>query len=163
MDPRDAVDANYDPDQDGNWDCSGAGCAYEPYTNFQEYFAITTESLSSPNAVRLSGLTYEGQVIQEGWQLRSLLLGIGQWDEGVKNYLKMDKSQNNDFRYAYLVDDNDVEFLVQDATNHVIHCAGNITGSTASTAASLRAGGPSPRSSTTGCACAAPAPPPRTP
>ena len=51
----------------------GAGCVYEPYTNFQEYFAITTESLSSPNAVRLSGLTFEGQVVQEGWQLRSLL------------------------------------------------------------------------------------------
>ena len=129
MDPRDAIDANYDPDQDGNWDCSGAGCSYEPYTNFQEYFGITTESLSSPNAVRLSGLTFEGQVVQEGWQLRSLMLGIGQWDEGVKNYLKMDKSQSNDFRYAYLVDDNDVEFLVQDATNHVIQCAGNLTDS----------------------------------
>ena len=24
MDPRDAIDANYDPDQDGNWDCSGS-------------------------------------------------------------------------------------------------------------------------------------------
>jgi hypothetical protein len=129
MDPRDAVDANFDPDQDGNWDCSGAGCAYEPYTNFQEYFAITTESLSSPNAVRLSGLTFEGQIVQEGWQLRSVLLGVGQWDEGVRNYLKMDKSQSNDFRYAYLVDDNDVEFLVQDSTNHVVHCAGNLTDS----------------------------------
>ena len=50
-------------------------------TNFQEYFAITSEQLSSPNAVRLSGLTFEGEVIQEGWQLRALLLGLGQWDE----------------------------------------------------------------------------------
>ena len=96
MDPRDAVDANDDADQDGNWDCSGVGCVYEPYTNFQEYFAITNEQLSSPNAVRLSGLTYQGEVIQEGWQLRALLLGLGQWDESVKNYLKMDKSQNSD-------------------------------------------------------------------
>ena len=39
----------------------------------------------------------------------------------------MDKAQSNDFRYAYLVDDNDVEFLVQDSTNHDIRCAGNIT------------------------------------
>ena len=111
MDPRDAIDANDDADQDGNWDCSGVGCVYEPYTNFQEYFAITSEELSSPNAVRLSGLTYQGEVIQEGWQLRALLLGLGQWDEGVRNYLKMDKSQSSDFRYAYIVNDNDVDFL----------------------------------------------------
>ena len=127
MDPRDAVDANQDADQDGNWDCSGVGCVYEPYTNFQEYFAITSEELSSPNAVRLSGLTYQGEVIQEGWQLRALLLGLGQWDEGVKNYLKMDKSQSSDFRYAYIVDDNDVDFLVQDGSNHEVLCGGNLT------------------------------------
>lgn len=127
MDPRDAIDANQDADQDGNWDCSGVGCVYEPYTNFQEYFAITNEQLSSPNAVRLSGLTYQGEVIQEGWQLRALLLGLGQWDEGVKNYLKMDKSKSSDFRYAYIVNDNDVDFLVQDASNHVVLCAGNLT------------------------------------
>ncbi|MBF15108.1 MAG: hypothetical protein CMA97_06310 [Euryarchaeota archaeon] len=127
MDPRDAIDANDDADQDGNWDCSGVGCVYEPYTNFQEYFAITNEQLSSPNAVRLSGLTFQGEVIQEGWQLRALLLGIGQWDESVKNYLKMDKSQSTDFRYAYLVNDNDIEFLVQDTSNHVVLCGGNLT------------------------------------
>ena len=34
MDP-DAIDANEDADQDGNWDCSGVGCVYEPYTNFR--------------------------------------------------------------------------------------------------------------------------------
>ena len=127
MDPRDAVDANEDADQDGNWDCSGVGCVYQPYTNFQEYFAITNEQLLSPNAVRLSGLTFEGEVILEGWQLRSYLLGIGQWDEGVKNYLKMDKSQNSDFRYAYIVNDNDDDFLVQDVSNHVVLCGGNLT------------------------------------
>ena len=127
MDPRDAIDANQDADQDGNWDCSGVGCVYEPYTNFQEYFAITSEQLSSPNAVRLSGLTFEGEVIQEGWQLRALLLGLGQWDEGVRNYLKMDKSQSTDFRYAYIVNDNDVDFLVQDGSNHAILCGGNLT------------------------------------
>jgi len=26
MNPADHLDANFDPDQDGNWDCSGAGC-----------------------------------------------------------------------------------------------------------------------------------------
>ena len=129
MDPRDAVDANEDADQDGNWDCSGVGCAYEPYTNFQEYFAITNEQLSSPNAVRLSGLTFQGEVVEEGWQLRALLLGLGQWDEGLKNYLKMDKSQSSDFRYAYIVNDNDNDFLVQDSSNHDILCGGNLTDS----------------------------------
>ena len=40
LDPADPDDANQDPDQDGNWDCSGAGCSYEAYTNFQELSLI---------------------------------------------------------------------------------------------------------------------------
>ena len=47
LDPADPVDANYDPDNDGNYDCSGAGYSYEPYTNFQEFYMITDEDLTS--------------------------------------------------------------------------------------------------------------------
>ena len=39
FDPRDPLDANEDPDQDGNWDCSGATCEYTAYTNFMEFYA----------------------------------------------------------------------------------------------------------------------------
>ena len=39
----------------------------------------------------------------------------------------MDKSQNSDIRYAYIVNDNDNDFLVQDASNHVVLCGGNLT------------------------------------
>ena len=76
MNPADPLDANFDPDQDGNWDCTGAGCVYEPYTNFQEFYAITTSDLSSPNAVRLSGLIYDGEIVLEWWQLRAALLKL---------------------------------------------------------------------------------------
>ena len=78
LDPADPDDANQDPDQDGNWDCSGAGCSYEAYTNFQEFYAITTSEYASPNAVRLSGLTHDGMPVSEGWQFRASILGLGQ-------------------------------------------------------------------------------------
>ena len=77
----DAVDANEDADQDGNWDCSGVGCAYEPYTNFQEYLCNHERGIIQPNAVRLFRAYHQGEVVQEWWQLRALLLGLGQWDE----------------------------------------------------------------------------------
>ena len=107
MDPRDATDANEDHDQDGNWDCSGAGCVYTPYTAFQEFYAITDPVLSSPNAVRLAGLVHDGEGIREGWQLRAHLLGLGSWDENVRNYLKMDQLGNSDQRFVWILDDND--------------------------------------------------------
>ena len=61
LDPADPVDANYDPDNDGNYDCSGAGCNYEPYTNFKNFY-VDDEDLTSPNAVRLSPLIYQGNL-----------------------------------------------------------------------------------------------------
>ncbi|MEC8353875.1 MAG: hypothetical protein VXZ47_06010 [Candidatus Thermoplasmatota archaeon] len=111
LDPADPVDANYDPDNDGNYDCSGAGCSYEPYTNFQEFYMITDEDLTSPNAVRLAPLVYQGSPVEEWWQFRGYTLGLGEPSEASTNYLKMDKQSSTDFRYVLIIDDNDDEFL----------------------------------------------------
>ena len=127
LDPADPNDANEDPDQDGNWDCSGAGCNYEAYTNFQEFYAITTSDYSSPNAVRLSGLTHEGMPVSEGWQFRASILGLGQSNELVLNYLKIDKFGGPDNQYAYIVDDKDTNYLIVDASDDVVLMAGNRT------------------------------------
>ncbi len=127
LDPADPVDANFDPDKDGNWDCSGAGCDYEPYTNFQEFYAITDKDLTSPNAVRLSGMVYQGNPVTEWWQLRGALLHIGLFDESTSNYLKMDQSHGADIRYAYVVDDKDTNFLLLDSSDDEILLAGNRT------------------------------------
>ena len=127
MDPRDATDANEDHDQDGNWDCSGAGCVYTPYTAFQEFYAITDPVLSSPNAVRLAGLVHDGEGISEGWQLRAHLLGLGSWDENVRNYLKMDQLGTSDQRFVWILDDNDQDFLIIDESDDEVLAAGNRT------------------------------------
>jgi hypothetical protein len=127
LDPADPLDANLDPDQDGNWDCSGAGCVYEPYTNFQEFYAVTDSEFSSPNAVRLSGLIYDGEIVLEWWQFRAAMLGLDETGSSAENYLKMDKSFSNDIRFAYIVDDKDSNFLVLDAGDDEVHLAGNWT------------------------------------
>ena len=127
LDPSDPNDANFDPDQDGNWDCSGAGCVYEPYTNFQEFYAITTSEYSSPNAVRFSGLTHDGAPVTEGWQFRAAMLGLGQPNELVLNYLKLDKYAGMDPQYGYIVDDRDTDFLNVDASDDIVLMAGNRT------------------------------------
>ncbi len=127
LNPADPDDANADPDQDGNWDCTGAGCTYTPYTNFQEFYAITDSDYSSPNAVRLSGLLYDGSPVSEGWQFRAAILGLGQPNELVLNYLKLDRFGGNDRQYGYIVDDNDVDFLTVDPVDDVVLMAGNRT------------------------------------
>ena len=127
LDPTDPDDANEDPDQDGNWDCSGAGCNYEPYTNFQEFYAVTVSEYSSPNAVRLSGLTYQGNPVQEGWQFRASILGLGQSNELLLNYLKLDQYSGPDRQYGYIVNDYDTDFLTVDPNDDVILMAGNLT------------------------------------
>ena len=127
MNPADPLDANFDPDQDGNWDCSGAGCDYDPYTNFQEFYAITTSDLSSPNAVRLSGLIYDGEIVLEWWQLRAALLKLDESGLSDENYLKMDKSSAGDIRFAYIVDDKDTNFLSLDPSDDAVYLAGNRT------------------------------------
>ena len=127
MDPSDALDANDDPDQDGNWDCSGATCEYTPYTNFMEFYAVADPNLDSPTAVRLSGETHEGTPITEWWQFRAFTLHLGQFDEATSNYLKMNKANFDDTRYVLIVDDNDIDFLVLDAGDDTTICSGDIT------------------------------------
>ena len=127
MDPTDATDANFDPDQDGDWDCSGAGCSYTPYTNFQEFYAVTATEYASPNAVRLAGLVLDGQAIEEWWQFRAYLLGVGQWDESTRNYLMMDQQGGNDPKFAYIVNDMDTNYLEVNASDDMILVAGNRT------------------------------------
>ena len=124
LDPANAVDANLDPDMDGNWDCSGAGCSYTPYTNFQEFYTISDIDLTSPNAVRLSSLVYQGQPVEEWWQFRGFLLGLGTSNEATQNYLKMDKQSSTDFRYVLIVDDQDVDFLILNTADDIITTSG---------------------------------------
>ena len=127
LDPADPVDANYDPDMDGNWDCSGAGCSYTPYSNFQEFYMIADIDLTSPNAVRLSPLIYQGQPIDEWWQFRGYLLGLGTSEEATKNYLKMDQQSSADFRYVLIVDDQDSDFLILNTADDVVLTSGEWT------------------------------------
>ena len=127
LDPADPVDANYDPDNDGNYDCSGAGCSYEAYTNFQEFFTLTDVDLTSPNAVRLAPLVYEGNPVDEWWQFRGYLLGLGTPSEATSNYLKMDKQSSTDFRYVLIVDDNDDDFLTLNPSDDQTLVSGALT------------------------------------
>ncbi|MDP6870321.1 MAG: hypothetical protein QGI21_06080 [Candidatus Poseidoniaceae archaeon] len=127
FDPADPNDANSDPDMDGNWDCSGAECAYTPYTNFMEFFAITNPNLDSPDSVRLSGETWNGSPITEWWQFRAFTLGLGEVTEDSTNYLKMNKITFDDEMYAYIVNDQDSNFLVLDPGDDIVLCAGNQT------------------------------------
>ncbi|MBL6891131.1 MAG: hypothetical protein ISR22_03680 [Candidatus Poseidoniaceae archaeon] len=127
LDPADPVDANYDPDMDGNWDCSGAGCSYTPYSNFQEFFMISDIDLTSPNAVRLSPLIYQGQPVDEWWQFRGFLLGLGTSEEATKNYLKMDQQSSIDPRYVLIIDDKDSDFLILNTADDVVLTSGEWT------------------------------------
>ena len=85
------------------------------------------QEYSSPNAVRLSGLTLNGTIVTEWWQLRQAILGIGQSNELVLNYLKLDKYAGMDFQYGYVVDDMDLNFLEINASDDIIILAGNKT------------------------------------
>ena len=50
FDPRDPLDANEDPDQDGNWDCSGASCEY---TAIHQFHGILCGCKSKSRLARL--------------------------------------------------------------------------------------------------------------
>jgi hypothetical protein len=127
MDPRDPADANYDPDQDGDWDCSGATCEYTANTNFMEFYAISDPNLDSPDAVRVSGEIWDGSPITEWWQFRAFTLGLGEVTELTTNYLKMNKKNMDDFRYALIIDDLDADFLVLDSGDDLLLCSGDMT------------------------------------
>ena len=127
FDPTDASDANEDPDQDGNWDCSGATCEYTAYTNFMEFYAIANPNLDSPDSVRLSGETWDGNPITEWWQFRAFTLGLGEVTEDETNYLGMNKKNLDDESYVLLIDDQDTDFLVLDPGDDIVLCSGDQT------------------------------------
>ena len=52
----------------------GLVMAHEPYTNFQEFYMITDEDLTSPNAVRLAPLVYQGSPVENGGSLEVIHL-----------------------------------------------------------------------------------------
>ena len=125
--PADPLDANEDPDKDGNWDCLGATCVYTAYTNFMEFYAIANPNLDSPDSVRLSGETWNGSVITEWWQFRAFTLGLGELTEDDTNYLGMNKKFIDDQSYALIIDDNDTDFLIIDTEDDVTSCSGDVT------------------------------------
>jgi len=127
MSPNDPTDAGLDPDNDGDWDCSGLTCVYTEYNNFQEFFAITDASYSSASAVRLANLLHNAEQVQEWWQFRDWLLKVGDGDEDTTNYLRMYKKNSTDLRYAQIITDNDAEFFQMNAANDDILCRGDWT------------------------------------
>ena len=101
----------------------GCSCSYTPYTNFQEFLTISDIDLTSPNAVRLSSLVYQGQPVEEWWQFRGFLVKL------VKKQLKllkMDKQSSTDFRYVLIVDDQDVDLILNSADD-IITTSGALT------------------------------------
>jgi hypothetical protein len=125
--PADPLDANEDPDQDGNWDCSPTGCVYTAYTNFMEFYAVTDPNMDSPDSVRLSGETWNGSAITEWWQLRAFNLGLGEVTEDSTNYLAMNKKNLDDESYVLIIFDNDSDFLNIDPSDDELLCSGDIT------------------------------------
>ncbi|MEE2812086.1 MAG: hypothetical protein VX320_02595 [Candidatus Thermoplasmatota archaeon] len=125
FDPRDPSDALEDPDNDGGWDCSGPTCIYIPYNNFQEYYGNTT--LSSATQVRSTPLLYEGEQVQEWWQLRAYLLHIGESDDIYRNYFRMYRINMTDDLYAKILNDNDIDYMTMDPADDVDICRGDWT------------------------------------
>ena len=70
---------------------------------------------------------YEGNPVEEWWQFRGYLLGLGTPSEASTNYLKMDKQSSNDFRYVLIVDDNDDDFLTLNPNDDQTLVSGALT------------------------------------
>ena len=129
LDPRDPSDALLDPDNDGDWDCSGVICEYTPYTNFQEFYALTDDTYKSASLVRAADLNLDGVQITEWWQFRIWLLGLGTADEVTQNYLRMYQRDSSDLLYAKLIDDQDDDFFTMDPADDISLCRGDWTDS----------------------------------
>ena len=121
-DATDASDAGQDADNDGGWDCTGGNCVYIPYNNFQEYYGVVNATLSSPTLVRQANLfDCSGGTVEEWWQLREALLGTCGGAAALEtNYFRMYKINNDDTLYAYIVDDNDVDYQLLDESDDEI-------------------------------------------
>ena len=129
LDPRDPSDALLDPDNDGDWDCSGVVCEYTEYSNFQEFYAITDDTYRSATLVRSLDLQWDGEQITEWWQFRKWLLHLGEDDEMEKNYLKIYKRDSQDMMYAKIIQDNDDDFFVMNPVDDISICRGDWTDS----------------------------------
>lgn len=128
LDPRNPNDANEDPDMDGTWDCSGVA-TYKPYSNFQEFYAINDQSLTSPSAVRLSGISWQGTPVTEWWQFRGWTLQLDDINVHLTNYLRMYKRDPSDTLWALIIDDQDTDFQTIDPSNDIDLCRGDWTDS----------------------------------
>ena len=118
FDPTDPADSLEDPDRDGNWECSNAGCTYTPYNNFQEFFGLTNQSITSATLARATPVTIAGSdppiqiVPMEWWELQAALLATGRANEYDWNYLRMFRiNQLTDELYALVIDDHDTDYL----------------------------------------------------
>ncbi|HJM86911.1 MAG TPA: hypothetical protein QF433_01695 [Candidatus Thalassarchaeaceae archaeon] len=118
FDPTDPSDSLEDPDNDGNWVCSNVGCTYTPYNNFQEFFGLTNQSITSSTLARSTPVTIAGttppiQIVpQEWWELQDALLARGRANEYDWNYLRMFRTnQFTDQLYALVIDDHDTDYL----------------------------------------------------
>jgi hypothetical protein len=129
MDPAESIDASYDADEDGNYQCSSGGCVYTANTNFMEFFGITDTNYNSSGKVLALGLIWDDEPVEEWWQFREYLLHLGKVDETTANYFKMARLDSSDNLFAYVINDNDAEYLVVDPSNDDITplCAGSWT------------------------------------
>ena len=119
-------DAGQDADNDGDWDCSSGSCIYQPYTNFQEYYATVNATLSSPSLVRAANLyDCSGEIVQEWWQLRESLLGTCSGNAAISsNYLRMYRINDEDMLYSLIIDDNDQNYEITNTSDDIIHTNG---------------------------------------
>ena len=117
MDPAESIDASYDADEDGNYQCGASGCVYTANSNFMEFFGITNEDYNSSGKVLALGLTWDDEPVTEWWQFREFLLHLGEADESTTNYFKMAREDSSDNLFAYVVNDNDAEYLVVDPSD----------------------------------------------
>ena len=121
-DPTNPDDAGQDADNDGDWVCSSGSCIYQPYTNFQEYYATVNATLSSPSLVRAANLyDCSGDIVEEWWQLRESLLGTCSGNTAIStNYLRMNRISETDSLYALVINDNDENYEIINASDDVI-------------------------------------------
>ena len=121
----DPADAMEDPDLDGDWECTNAGCTYTAYNNFQEFYGITNASLVSPTLVRSTPIPIAGTsppinvVVSEWWELRETLLGLKQPNSYQVNYMRMYRTNSTDELYALVLNDMDTDYMNIDNANDI--------------------------------------------
>jgi hypothetical protein len=135
FDPTDPADSLQDPDKDGNWECSNAGCTYIPYNNFQEFFGLTNQSITSATLARSTPVQIAGTsppitiVAMEWWELRAALLAIDRPNEMYWNYMRMFRANATDELYALVLDDHDFDYLTLNVSDDEVLVKGDWTDS----------------------------------